>query len=154
MPPARKQKTLPLKVVCLLMLQDWLEEKFGSFMFRSIIMTSPFPPNFNVGWDTHRCSRKGVFFFLVAGIYPQNVILSVNIEFGGKGGAQKILTSVRHKSWKSNRVAVAVITRSVFFLRGGVIQITFHPKLKHCHSIRPANKACVSVCQLTRQTTK
>ena len=144
--PPRKNKTLPLKVVCLLMLLDWPEEEFrihcASFNDNDI----PLSPNSNVGWDTHRCSQKGVFF-LVADIYPQKVILTVNIEFGGKGG--------RPESSRKSSARVAIVQQrsssrhreECFFLAGWSHSIHFHPKLIGCHSIRPANKACVRICQ-------
>ena len=145
--PPRKKKTLPLKVVCLLMLLDWPEEEFrihcASFNDNDI----PLSPQFQ-RWLRHaQVLTKRSVFFLWRASTPRTLFYPSTLNLGVRGGAQEILASVRHKSWKSNRVAVAVITRSVFFLRGGVIQITFHPKLNHCHSIRPANKACVSVCQ-------
>ena len=62
-----------------------LRKNFGSIVLRSMIMTSPFPPNFNVGWDTHRCSRKGVFFSCGGHLPPERYFIRQHWIWGQGG---------------------------------------------------------------------
>ena len=126
--PPRKKKTLPLKVVCLLMLLDWPEEEFriqcASFNDNDI----PLPPNFNVGWDTHRWLQKGMFFSCGGHLSPIGLFYPSTLNLGVRGGCPE-------NSGKCSARVLMVQQRSssrhleeCFSLRGGVIKFTSHPK--------------------------
>ena len=154
--PPRKKKTLPLKVVCLLMLLDWPEKEFrihcASFNDNDI----PLSPQFQ-RWLRHaQVLTKRSVFFLWRASTPRTLFYPSTLNLGVRGGAQEILASVRHKSWKSNRVAVAVITRSVFFLRGGSHSNHFSSKTESLSFNSPSKQSMRQRLStfLTRQTTK